>query len=107
MQCESLKALVVSVARDTMENVNRLPLRDQGRKEARDQKLTRREEAIADRAGARKRKCPCNICMGENFSMRFRAVVQSHLRLYGRHPYHRGSTEVCKLLAWEMSLIAI
>ena len=71
-----------------------LPLRDRRHRDARDVKLSAREEAMADRQGATKRKCPCNICIGENFSLRFRAVVRQHLRLYERHPYHRGSTEV-------------
>ena len=74
----------------------RWPLRDKRRRDARDLKLAEREEAIADQIRAVKRKCPCNICMGENHSMRLRAVVRDHLRLYGRHPYHRGSTEVSR-----------
>ena len=78
----------------SMDAEMRLPLRDRRRKDARDVKLIAREEAMADRQGATKRNCPCNICMGENFSLRFRAVVRQHLRLYGRHPCHRGSTEV-------------
>lgn len=72
----------------------RWPLREKRRRDARDLKLAAREEAIADQQSARKRKCPCNICMGENFSMQIRAVVRDHLKLYGRHPYHRGSTQV-------------
>ncbi|KAG0599650.1 hypothetical protein M758_12G168900, partial [Ceratodon purpureus] len=71
----------------------RLPLQDSRRRDARDLKLNIREEIVADRQGATKRVCPCNICMGENFSIRFRAVVREHLKLYGRHPWRRGSTE--------------
>ncbi|KAG0572855.1 hypothetical protein KC19_VG130400 [Ceratodon purpureus] len=72
---------------------NRLPVGDSRRRELRDAKLTFREELLADRHRALKRVCPCNICMGENRSPRFRAVVWQHLRKYGRHPAHRGSTE--------------
>ena len=79
---------------ETMATATRLPLSDRNRRIARDEKLARREEDIASRQGARKRKCPCNICMGLNHSLRFRAVVADHLRIYGRHPLHRGSTEV-------------
>ncbi|KAG0599761.1 hypothetical protein M758_12G176400, partial [Ceratodon purpureus] len=71
----------------------RLPLRDGRRQSARDEKLAQREEAYADRMGARRRLCPCNVCLGQNHSMRFRGVVSQHLRKYGRHPFHRGSTE--------------
>ena len=73
---------------------DRLPVTDMRRRDRRDAKLTFREELLADRHRQTKRLCPCNICMGENRSMRFRAVVRQHLHKYGRHPYRRGSTEV-------------
>src|SRR5947209_4111196 len=84
----------------------RWPLRDKRRRDARDLKLAAREEAIADRVRAVKRKCPCNICMGESFSMCLRPVVRDHLRLYGRHPYHRGATEV-SLTSYSSPLLVI
>ena len=76
------------------ENI-RLSLRDKRRQDARDVKLTFREELRADRTREVKRYCPCNVCLGEIRSLRYRAVVCEHLRKYGRHPYYRGSTEVC------------
>ena len=77
-----------------MATAERLPLCDNTRQLARDMKLLGREEAIANRQGARKRKCPCNICLGLNHSLRYREIVAEHLRTYGRHPTQRGSTEV-------------
>ncbi|KAG0596567.1 hypothetical protein M758_UG266000 [Ceratodon purpureus] len=76
-----------------MSTSTRLPLADRARQLTRDMKLGQREEAIANRQRARKRKCPYNICMGLNHSMRYRKVVAERLRTYGRHPIHRGSTE--------------
>ena len=89
------------------EEVQRLPLRDRRRRDARDAKLNTREEIRANRQGAFKRVCPCNICCGENRSMRFRGVVRQHLDLYGRHPYHRGSTEVRNLSISSLSVIIL
>ncbi|KAG0623573.1 hypothetical protein M758_3G184200, partial [Ceratodon purpureus] len=76
-----------------MDNGERLPIQNIQRRKARDAKLQFREELIADRTSAAKRICPCNICLGENRSLRFRAVVRDHLRRYGRHPSRRGSTQ--------------
>ncbi|KAG0604677.1 hypothetical protein M758_10G187700, partial [Ceratodon purpureus] len=76
-----------------MEAQPRLPLQDRRRRDVRDSKLSFREELLADRTRSLKRVCPCNICLGENRSMRYRAVVRRHLSEYGRHPYHRGSTQ--------------
>ena len=73
----------------------RLRRGDTRRIDARDRKLQFREEIIADRTGCLKRRCPCNICLGENRSLRFRSIVRDHLKRYGRHPFHRGRTEVC------------
>lgn len=74
----------------------RLPLTDRTRLLHRDAKLDRREEERAQRRGETRRTCPCNICLGQNHSMRPRKQVQSHLAIYGRHPYHRKSTAVSK-----------
>ncbi|KAG0632027.1 hypothetical protein M758_1G299200, partial [Ceratodon purpureus] len=71
----------------------RFPIQDSRRINARDAKLQFREELVADRSRATKRTCPCNICLGEGRSLRFRAVVRDHLRRYGRHASQRGSTE--------------
>lgn len=78
----------------SMELPSRLPLHDRRRRIAPDAKLSFREELLAERAGESKRLCRCNIFLGENRAMRLRTVVQEHLKVYGRHPYHRGSTEV-------------
>ena len=72
----------------------RLLMADRRRRALRDAKLMFREELVADRTQAQKRVYPCNICLGETRSLLYRSVVNQHLRTYGRHPYHRGSTEV-------------
>ena len=77
-----------------MENAERLPIDDKRRQDARDQKLLFREELVADRTRAAKRSCPCNVCLGEVRSVRYRATVRQHLRTYGRHPCRRGTTQV-------------
>ena len=77
-----------------MEMPHRLPLNDRRRQEERDRKLLFREEILADRQRQTKRVCKCNICLGENHSLRLRTVVSQHLHIYGRHPYHRGTTQV-------------
>lgn len=77
-----------------MEGDQRLPLADSRRRERRDAKLAFLEELLADRTNARKRVCPCNICLGQTRCVLFTSVVNDHLRQYGRHPFHRGSTEV-------------
>lgn len=79
-----------------MDTGGALPVTNRRRQARRDAKLDAREEALADRRRDRRRSCPCNLCLGENHSIRPRAQVQSHLALYGRHPYHRKSTQVCK-----------
>ncbi|KAG0571485.1 hypothetical protein KC19_VG015200 [Ceratodon purpureus] len=63
------------------------------RESTRDAKLDAREEALADRRRDRQRSCLGNLCLGENHSIRPRAQVQSHLALYGRHPFHQKSTQ--------------
>ena len=78
----------------SMENDSIRSLRDRTRIMARDVKLNFRQELLADRMGRDKRVCPCNICLGETRSLRFRSVVCQHLQRYGRHPAHRGGTEV-------------
>ena len=91
--------------RQDMDQGPPLPMQDRRRRLARDAKLNAREERLADRARATKRVCPCNICCGENRSLRYRGVVREHLKKYGRHPYHRGSTEVRKFcVSYHMSL---
>ncbi|KAG0574955.1 hypothetical protein KC19_VG305700 [Ceratodon purpureus] len=76
-----------------MDTDMRLPVHDNRRREARDVKLEFREELVADRIQAFRRVCACNICLGENRSLRFKAVVRDDLRRYGRHAYHQGSTQ--------------
>ncbi|KAG0594482.1 hypothetical protein M758_UG081500, partial [Ceratodon purpureus] len=76
-----------------MEIEGTFPIRDKRRRERRDVKLSFREELLADRTGARRRLCPCNICCGETRSMRYRSIVRDHVKRYGRHPYYRGPTE--------------
>ena len=83
----------------SMENDSIRSLRDRNRIIARDAKLNFREELLADRMGRHKRVCPCNICLGETRSLRFRSVVLQHLERYGRHPAHRGRTEVKFVMA--------
>ena len=72
----------------------RLPLNDNRRVIERDRKLLFREELLADLQRQVKRVCKCNNCLGENHSLRLRTIVSQHLSIYGRHPYHRGSTQV-------------
>ena len=82
----------------TMEQpAHRLPLRSRRRISARDAKLLSREDAVGRGLGnaALKRPCPCNVCIsGVRDQELFRRTVHNHLRRYGRHPFHRGSTEV-------------
>ena len=79
------------------QHAHRLPLRSTRRIAARDAKLLHREDAVAAGLGnaALKRNCPCNVCItGVRDQELLRRTVHSHLRRYGRHPFHRGSTEV-------------
>ncbi|KAG0594870.1 hypothetical protein M758_UG117700 [Ceratodon purpureus] len=71
---------------------------DEVRVQARDRKLEIREEALTDRQRKSRRTCPCNICLGLNHSKRLRGTLWFHLRKYGRHPFHRGSTKVIYVL---------
>jgi hypothetical protein len=64
------------------------------RVEARDAKLNAREELVAADYLQGFRICKCNICVGENRSLRRRDVVEYHLSQYGRAPFLRGSTNV-------------
>ena len=96
-------SLNVNASVVVMEDEGRLPLSDKRQKDARDAKLSFREELLADRTRATKRVCPCNVCLGENRSLRYRAIVRRHLRNYGRHPCHRGSTPV--LLSFQTTTI--
>ena len=89
--CRCIRGMEV---REDMDVEGRLPLGDIRRQEARDQKLLFREEMVADRTMAARRVCPCNVCLGENRSLRYRAIVRQHLQTYGRHPSRRGSTQV-------------
>ena len=83
-----------------MEDDLLLPVTDTVRQRRRDAKLDIREEMLADRRRDSRRTCPCNLCLGENHSTRPRSMVQTHLSLYGRHPYHRRSTLVIPLLIY-------
>ena len=72
----------------------RLPIDSLTRVRERDRKLESRERAVAEQNRRTNRACPCNICLGENHSRRTHATIRYHLEIYGRHPYHRGSTKV-------------
>ena len=72
----------------------RLPIQSEARINARDRKLESREKAVAERRGRTHRPCPCNICLGQNHSRKTHGTIHYHLSTYGRHPYHRGSTQV-------------
>jgi hypothetical protein len=74
-----------------------LPLRSKRRIAARDAKLLYREDTVARELGNAplKRTCPCNVCISRVRDQELlRRTVQSHLRRFGWHPFHRGSTEV-------------
>jgi hypothetical protein len=62
--------------------------------DARDAKLNRREDMLAEQHLQQLRICKCNICVGENRSLRKKEVVAYHLSRYGRVPFLRGSTAV-------------
>lgn len=61
---------------------------------ARDEKLLIREESLLDAQGVRRTRCKCRICIGSIRSVRKREECRRHLRELGRHPYHRGRTQV-------------
>jgi hypothetical protein len=71
----------------------------QCRIEARDLKLSRREEFLASEHPGGLRVCKCNICREEKKSLRRTHVVREHLRKYGRAPFLRGSTNVSFVLS--------
>lgn len=77
-----------------------LPCASSRRIRARDSKLLAREEALADARGDVRRACPCNVCISGVRDVLMRASVRKHLDWYGRHPFHRGSTEVCCKLSY-------
>jgi hypothetical protein len=79
-------------AMDSAPNVSTLNL--QWRKDTWDLKLNQCEEVLARRHGHGLRICMCNICLGENRSLRKPEVVLNHLNLYGRASWLRGSTQV-------------
>jgi hypothetical protein len=62
--------------------------------DARDVKLNDREEILATQHLERLRICRCNMCLGENRSLRNIDVVKFHLNRYGQAPFLRGSTIV-------------
>lgn len=59
-----------------------------------DAKLLAKEEDIADGRGDLKQACPCNVFIAGVCDVLFRKTVRKHLNLFGRHLFHRGSTEV-------------
>jgi hypothetical protein len=62
--------------------------------DARDVKLNLKEEVLSREHPQGLRVCMCNICLGENRSLWKAGVVATHLQLYGRAPWLRGSTPV-------------
>ena len=71
-----------------------MPVQNERRQKARDQKLLRREIAIANQLGQRRFLCPCSICNRGLRTMLSHATITKHVRWYGYHPYQRGSTVV-------------
>jgi hypothetical protein len=62
-----------------------ITLHEQWRIEARDLKLNSREEVLGRQHP--QGLCMCNICLGENRSLKKAEVVASHLTLYSRAPW--------------------
>lgn len=69
-----------------------LPFRSSRRVRAQDAKLLARDEDIADGREDLKRACLCNVCIAGVRDVLLRKTVRTYLNLYGRHPFHRGST---------------
>jgi hypothetical protein len=50
---------------------------------------------MAVKDGALKTSCQCNVCIaGIRDEKILLKSARTHLELYGRHPYNRGSTQV-------------
>lgn len=77
-----------------MENNHRLSISDPIRVAARDEKLFLREERLLDAQGIRQTRCKCRICIGSIRLVRKREECRRHVKELGRHPYHRGQTQV-------------
>lgn len=80
-----------------MERTRRLDISHPTRIVQRDAKLLAREEQLADQRGITRLNCKCRLCIGSVRSKSKREHCIKHLRELGRHPYHRGATQVMKL----------
>jgi hypothetical protein len=73
----------------------RLPLRSIVRIHAHDAKLLVREDAKARWDGLLKQGYKCNVCIyGIREEDLLLTSITMHLTTYGRHPFHRGTSDI-------------
>ena len=86
--------LIVSLSELMAEDIRR-SVRDEGRIRAREAKLLERELQLAASKGLSRLRCPCNLCMKEQHSLKTLRSYRRCLRANRRHPWYFGYTEVC------------